>query len=163
MNIVYLNPIGEIGGAEVALLHLLSALREIQPRWNLSLVTGTDGPLVSKAQALGVAARSIPFPESINRLGDAGLSAKHGPSVGRKMFFANLLSGGIDATLYLSGLRRAIREAKPDLVHSNGLKMHLLSTYASGQGIPILWHIHDYVTSRRVTRPLLRFCASRCS
>jgi glycosyltransferase involved in cell wall biosynthesis len=163
MNIVYLNPIGEIGGAEVALLHLLGVLRETRPQWNLFLVAGTEGPLLSRAEALGVASRVIPLPVSIRRLGDAGLAAKHGPSVGRPAFFANLISGGMDATTYLTRLRRAIYEAKPDLVHSNGFKMHLLSTYASDHHTPIVWHIHDYVSSRRVTRPLLRLRSSRCS
>ena len=163
MNIVYLNPIGEIGGAEVALLHLLSTVREIQPQWNLSLVTGAEGPLLSRAADLGVAAKAIPLPLSIRRLGDSGLGAKHGPSVGRPAFFANLVSGGIDATMYLIRLRRAIREAEPDLVHSNGFKMHLLSTYASGFKTPIVWHVHDYVSSRAVTGRLLRLRSSRCS
>src|SRR5579862_4254018 len=163
MNILYLNPIGEIGGAEVALLHLFSALRTIRPHWNLSLVAGTEGPLLSRAQALGVAAKVIPLPISIRRLGDAGLGAKRGPSIGRPAFFANLVSGGIDATMYVTQLRRAIREAKPDLVHSNGFKMHLLSTYASNRDTPIVWHIHDYVSCRSVTGPLLRLRSSRCS
>jgi glycosyltransferase involved in cell wall biosynthesis len=163
MNIVYLNPIGEIGGAEAALLHLLSVLRATQPRWNLSLVTGSEGPLLSRAETLGVAAKVVPLPASIRRLGDAGLGATHGPSVGRPAFLANLVSGGIDAATYLTRLRRAIREAKPDLVHSNGFKMHLLSTYASQSNVPIVWHVHDYVSSRPVTGPLLRLHASRCS
>jgi len=162
MNIVYLNPIGEIGGAEIALLHLLSALRTIEPQWNLTLVAGAEGPLVSRAKALGVATKVIALPPSIKHLGDSGLGAKDGPSVG-PTFFANLVSGGIDAAFYLPALHRAIREAKPDVVHSNGFKMHLLSTYASGYDIPIVWHIHDYVSSRAVAGPLLRFHSSRCS
>ena len=163
MKIVYLNPIGEIGGAETSLLHLLSVLRAIQPRWELSLVTGTEGPLLPRAEALGVSSRVIPLPVSLRRLGDAGLGAKQGPSVGRSAFLANLVSGGIDAATYVARLRRAIREIKPDLVQSNGFKMHLLSTYASEAGVPIVWHVHDYVSARPVTGPLLRLCASRCS
>ena len=163
MNIVYLNPIGEIGGAEASLLHLLSVLRTTQPRWNLSLLAGAEGPLLSRAAALGVDARVIPLPASLRRLGDSGLGATRGPSVGRSAFLMNLISGGIDAAAYLTRLRRAIRDAKPDLVHSNGVKMHLLSSYASNSDVPIIWHIHDYVSSRPVTGPLLRLHAARCS
>jgi len=163
MNIVYLNPIGEIGGAEASLLHLLSVLRTTQPLWNLSLLAGAEGPLLSRAAALGVEARAIPLPASLRRLGDSGLGATQGPSVRRSAFLTNLISGGIDAAAYLTRLRRAIRETKPDLVHSNGVKMHLLSTYASDSAVPIIWHVHDYVSSRPVTRPLLRLHAARCS
>src|SRR6266436_1558069 len=101
MNIVYLNPIGEIGGAETSLLHLLSVLRATQPRWNLSLITGTEGPLLSRAEALGVAAMAVPLPLSLSRLGDAGLGAQHGPGVSRSAFLANLVSGGIGAARYV--------------------------------------------------------------
>src|SRR5437016_4025779 len=41
--------------------------------------------------------------------------------------------------------------------------MHLLSTYASESDVPIVWHVHDYVSSRPVTGPLLRLHAARCS
>ena len=163
MNILYLNPVGAIGGAETSLLHLLAVLRATQPRWSLSLIAGTDGPLVSRARALGVSARVIPFPASFRTLGDAGLSAKEGPHVGPSVFLANLVAGVADAAGYMTHLRRAIRDAGPDLIHSNGLKMHLLSSYASAPGVPVLWHVHDYVSSRPVTGPLLRLCAFRCA
>src|SRR2546422_9009002 len=119
MNIVYLNPIGTVGGAETSLLHLLGVLRATQPHWNLSLIAGADGPLVSRAEALGVSTRVIPFPASIRRLGDAGLGAKEGPNIARSAFLANLITGGIDAAGYLTRLRRAIRDIRPNIVHSN--------------------------------------------
>src|SRR5439155_18717511 len=61
-----------------------------------------------------------------------------------------------------SRLRRAIRDAKPDLVHSNGVKMHLLSSYASNSDVPIIWHVHDYVSSRPVTRSEERRVGKEC-
>jgi glycosyltransferase involved in cell wall biosynthesis len=76
---------------------------------------------------------------------------------------ANLVTGGVEATTYVAKLRQAIRAFSPDLVHSNGFKMHLLSAYGPASGVPLLWHIHDYVRSRPVTAPLLRLCAPRCS
>jgi glycosyltransferase involved in cell wall biosynthesis len=162
MKILYLNPNGTVGGAEVALLHLMAALRTSHPDWTLSLITGAEGPLVQRAQALGVSARTIPFPRSIGRLGDSGLNSATG-SVSRPAFLANLVSGGIHTPAYLLQLRRAAREFRPDVIHSNGFKMHLLSTYVPQVEVPVVWHVHDYVRSRAVTAPLLRFCASRCS
>jgi glycosyltransferase involved in cell wall biosynthesis len=163
MKILYLNPNGTIGGAETSLLHLMAVLRAAEPEWKLSLIAGAEGPLLSRAETMGVSARAIPFPPSIRRLGDAGASLRPGTSIRRPAFLANLVSGGLDAPAYLTQLRHAIREFSPHVVHSNGLKMHLFSTYARQPDTPVVWHIHDYVRSRPVTAPLLRFCASRCS
>jgi glycosyltransferase involved in cell wall biosynthesis len=162
MKILYLNPNGTVGGAEASLLHLMAALRTAQPDWSLSLITGAEGPLLSRAQALGVSTKTIPFPRSIGRLGDSGLGSA-AASVRRPAFLASLLSGSIQTPAYLLQLRRAVREFRPDLVHSNGFKMHLLSAYVPQLAAPVVWHVHDYVRSRAVTAPLLRFCASRCS
>jgi glycosyltransferase involved in cell wall biosynthesis len=52
---------------------------------------------------------------------------------------------------YLRRLRRAIALANPRLVHSNGLKCHLLAGHAAPRGVPVVWHIRDFLT----TRPLL--------
>ena len=163
MRILYLNPNGTIGGAEASLLHLLAALRAAEPQWTLSLIAGAEGPLLSRAQAMGVSAGVIPFPRAIQQLGDAGAGSATGTGVGRPAFLASLLSGGVQAPAYLGQLRRAVREFSPHVVHSNGFKMHLLSAYAPLPDVPVVWHVHDYVRERPVTAPLLRFCASRCS
>jgi glycosyltransferase involved in cell wall biosynthesis len=156
MRVLYLNPNGTIGGAEASLLHLMAGLRAAEPGWALSLIAGADGPLLSRAEALGVSTRVVAFPRAIGRVGDAGASAA-------PAFFGALLSGGVRVPAYVARLRQAVREFNPGLVHSNGLKMHLLSAYAPELGTPLIWHVHDYVRSRPVVAPLLRLCAHRCS
>jgi len=163
MRIVYLNPNGTLGGAEHSLLDLLAALRVTQPAWSLSLIAGGDGPLLSRAEALGVSTKLVAFPRSFGQLGDAGFGAKTGASMERTAFFANFLSAGLGIPAYLRRLRDAVREFRPNLLHSNGFKMHLLSRYAPKPTVPVVWHIHDYVGSRPVTAPLLRLCSSRCA
>ncbi len=163
MRILYLNPNGTIGGAEASLLHLLAALRAAEPQWTLSLIAGAEGPLLSRAEAMGVSAEVIPFPRAIQQLGDAGAGSATGTGVRRPAFLASLLSGGVQAPAYLGQLRRAVRQFSPHVVHSNGFKMHLLSAYAPLPDVPVVWHVHDYVRERPVTAPLLRLCASRCS
>src|SRR5919109_371865 len=120
MRILYLNPNGTVGGAEASLLHLMAALRTSEPRWTLSLIAGSEGPLLSRAKALGVSAGLVKFPRALERVGDAG--ASRGTAL-----LANLVSGGLRVPAYVRRLRKAIREFRPDVVHSNGLKMHLFS------------------------------------
>jgi glycosyltransferase involved in cell wall biosynthesis len=55
-----------------------------------------------------------------------------------------------------SDVEHCLAGLRPDLVHSNGLKTHELSGLAAPQGVPVLWHLHDYVGSRPVIRGLLR-------
>src|ERR1700733_399348 len=71
-RIVYLNPCGQLGGAEVSLLDLLASIRVAEPVWDLHLVIGEDGPLVEKARSLGVQVLVTPFPPALARLGDSG-------------------------------------------------------------------------------------------
>jgi glycosyltransferase involved in cell wall biosynthesis len=50
---------------------------------------------------------------------------------------------------------------QPDIVHSNGFKAHVLSARANGPARR-LWHLHEYVEHRPLTRRLLRWYAPRC-
>src|SRR5438105_14403192 len=95
MRVLYLNPNGTIGGAEASLLHLMAGLRVAEPRWRLSLIAGAEGPLLSRAEALGVSTRVIAFPRAIGRLGDAGARTTRGATIRQAAFLAALLSGGV--------------------------------------------------------------------
>src|SRR5205085_1802926 len=48
------------------------------------------------------------------------------------------------------------------LIHSNGMKTHLLSRLCS-RGKPVVWHLHDYVGSRPVMARALRWASRRAS
>ena len=62
MKILFLNPTGRMGGAETALLEVITGLLEQRPSWRLGLIAASDGPLVARARALGVDVRVLPFP-----------------------------------------------------------------------------------------------------
>jgi glycosyltransferase involved in cell wall biosynthesis len=59
-------------------------------------------------------------------------------------------------------LRRAVRRERPDVVHTNGLKMHVLAAWTRPRGAALLWHIHDYVSRRPLAARLLRQRAGAC-
>jgi glycosyltransferase involved in cell wall biosynthesis len=66
------------------------------------------------------------------------------------------------AVRYRAALGRAIDAFDPAIVHTNGLKMHVLA--ACGRRRPglrrppgLVWHLHDYLGSRRMTTRLLRW------
>ena len=81
MKIVFVNPVGAIGGAEKALLTILAALRTAQPDVKLHLIVGTSGLLVETAQNLGVQVKVLQLPEQVNQLGDSALKGKQSTAV----------------------------------------------------------------------------------
>ena len=160
MRLVFLNPSAQLGGAEAALCELLSALRAAHPAWSLALVVAADGPLVPRVRALGLPVTVLPFPASVARLGDWGLGRGW---VARARMAATLLGAGVPAARYAWRLRRLVRRERPDVVHSNGLKMHVLGTWTRPRGAALLWHLHDYVSRRPLAARLLRQRAGACA
>jgi glycosyltransferase involved in cell wall biosynthesis len=64
---------------------------------------------------------------------------------------------------YVVALRRHLRRLRPDVVHSHGIKMHVLAASAAPRGVAVLWHLHDHVGARSVSRRLLRLLTVRCA
>jgi len=145
VRIVYLNPSGRLGGAETSLRELLAGVRAAEPGWELWLVLGEDGPLAGIARDLGVRVLVKPFPPSLARLGDTG----------RWAALVGLLKASVATGRYARGLARWLAKIEPDIIHTNGFKMHLLGAWTSPRRTPLIWHIHDYVSPRRLMRRLL--------
>ncbi len=159
MRLLYLSPTAAIGGAERVLLDLLGMIRTARPAWPMGLIVGSDGPLAVEARAVGVDTIVFPFPPDLARMGDAGLA-----SAGTWATFAKHAVGGSMSTLrYVQKLRGTIAGFAPDVVHSNGIKMHLLGALARPAGAALVWHFHDYPGARPVTSRLARTLRSRCS
>jgi len=153
VKIVYLNPSGKLGGAETSLRELLASVRAAEPGWELWLVLGEDGPLASIARDLGVRVAVRPYPQSLARLGDAGRGATLG----------GLAGSAAPTASYARALARWLRTIEPDIIHTNGLKMHLLGAWVRPRRSSLIWHIHDYVSLRPLMRRLLRPFRKRCA
>ena len=97
------------------------------------------------------------MPGGFARLGDAG-------SNGAARALA-LAARGLAATsgvlAYRSRLARRLRDERPALVHANGMKMHVLAAWAAPRGVPVVWHLHDYLGTRPAMARLLRASARR--
>jgi glycosyltransferase involved in cell wall biosynthesis len=157
VKVVYLNPTGILGGAELCLLDILATVGDALPGWSPTVILGDDGPLRSAVEALGVPCEVLPMPDRLARLGDAGLGSGRAP-----IKLAMRAAGAAVATSgYLARLRRCLREHAPDLVQTNGMKAHVLGAWAAPRGTPVVWHLHDYLSTRRVMGRLLRGAARR--
>lgn len=163
---MYLNPSGQLGGAELSLLDVLSSMRASAPDCALGLIIGGDGPLAARAAELGVEVTVLPFPDALARLGDAGASGLAGRQVSRRELIVKLLFAGSPTAAYLKSLRRAIEAFAPDVLHSNGFKMHVLSARANrgrSNRLPVIWHVRDYLSARPLMARLMRWQSKRCA
>jgi glycosyltransferase involved in cell wall biosynthesis len=159
MRVMYLNPTGQLGGAESSLLDILASLRRAEPSWPLHLLAASDGPLIAQARALDVTTEVLPFPPSLGRLGEHGAIA----SGGSARLAARMALASAAALRYRAALRRSIHAFHPDIVHTNGLKMHVLGAWSSGSKPrpALVWHVHDYLGARPATTRLLRWHHAR--
>ena len=71
MKIVYLNPVGALGGAERSLLDMMASVRQAMPSADLSLIVGTPGLLIEEAQKIGVRVVPLLMPPDLVELGDS--------------------------------------------------------------------------------------------
>jgi len=167
MRIMYLCVTAEMGGAERSLFDVMASIRRAQPSWALALVTGAHGPLVDLASELGVATKVLPLPRSLARFGETGAAPRR---AGTLRLGLRLAATAVPGSAYVTRVRREIARFKPDVLHTNSLKMHVIGTWAAsasidgrGHSAPVVWHMHDYVGTRPMTARLLRRTAARCA
>ncbi len=160
MKVTYLSQAAYLGGAETSLLEILASLKRSEPGWELSLVAPGDGLLVSRARALGRPTTVLPFPAVLARLGEPRQGAGVRAGLGRLGRLPHLAWA---AASYGRRLRRLLATAHPQIVHANGVKMHLLGAWARPLDSALVWHVHDYIGPRRATARLLRRYAGRCA
>ncbi len=153
MNLLYYNPVGSIGGAEMCLLDLLASTGRARPGWGRSVVLGDDGPLRKAVEGLGVRCLVEPLPERVATLGDSG--------GGGGGLIARMAASMPSAVASVARLRRLFRSERPDLIQTNGMKSHLLGSWAAPRGVPVVWHLHDYPSPRPAMARLLRASAGK--
>jgi glycosyltransferase involved in cell wall biosynthesis len=159
MRVMYLTPTGQLGGAETSMLAILASLRRAEPSWPLQVLMTADGPLAGAVSAIGVTTSILPYPAALATLGEHGAASASG---GYARLAAQLALATPSVASYVSRLRRAIHLFGPDLIQTNGLKMHLLAAWAT-RSIPLVWHLHDYLGSRPMTARLLQWNVARCA
>ncbi|HEX6050596.1 MAG TPA: glycosyltransferase [Gemmatimonadaceae bacterium] len=152
MRITHLTASGELGGAERVALECMHAARS----WNgveVSLVALGRGRLVDAAASVGARATSVEAPSEVALLGDAFASA--GATI-RAMAPALQRFPG-----FYRRFGEAVKVTDPDVIHSHGIKTHVLSALMPRQA-PVVWHIHDYLGTRSISSRLARLLGNRC-
>ncbi|MBX9696421.1 MAG: glycosyltransferase, partial [Cyanobacteria bacterium] len=162
MRVVFLDPIGELGGAERSLLDIVSAVRDADSDVGIHLICGTEGPLVQHAAKLGVEVEVLPMPHNLLLFGDSGLGNKLA-SRASLTFAQQATSAIVEAHQYARRLEMLITAISPDIIHSNGNKFHILSRIAGLSTTPVVFHLRDFVSTRVLMSHALRWASKRAS
>jgi len=135
-RILYLSPSAFIGGAERSLLGLLAALD--RKRFEPTVCAPEGGPLASAVASLQVPFLPLHLPPEVERLSLRGARSRLPQAFGA-------LAGSLRL---LKELSLRVSEARPQIIHTNGTKAHLLGAVAGWRGrIPVVWHIRDFLGS----------------
>ena len=152
MRLALVSVSDQLGGSETVLLQIVERVRRTRPGWEVHVILPGSGPLAARAAAGGARVHTLPFPPALASLGEWG-SAK------RPLRALQQLTGAARA---LPGYERAfaalLESIRPDVIHSNGFKAHVVASRARTAAARV-WHLHEYVSSRPVTRRLLRIYA----
>ncbi len=158
-TVLFLNPSGTLGGAERSLLDLIASLVTTEPRLSVGLIVGGEGALAGEAERLGVNVRVLPLPDRLARTGDHALRG-----IGAVASALPALTGASLALgSYAATLHGAMRAFSPSVIHSNGIKTHLLSALVPLRGVPVVWHVRDFIGERALMQHVLRAVAWRPS
>ena len=148
MHLVFMSVSAELGGSETVLAALVRGMRGLHPDWRLTCVLPRQGPLESRLQSAGADVLVLPIPPALLRLGESSGATPLARGAG-------LLGAAAAVGGYTRRLRTLFARLEPDVIHSNGFKLHVLAARARPSETPLVWHIHEYVGRRALTRRLL--------
>jgi glycosyltransferase involved in cell wall biosynthesis len=97
------------------------------------------------------------MPPALAGLGEWGSGGRR-----RGALVAGLMRAAIGLREYERALGRTLTALGPDIIHSNGFKAHIAAARIRRGDAALVWHMHEYVGARPVTRSLLRRYAGRC-
>jgi len=162
LRVVYLNPAAQLGGAERSLLDVMASVLLDAQSTELHLIVPEEGPLVDRARDLGVGITVLKMPIPMMRLGDSRFRGR-----GRLRALVEMVPqavrAGVSGPGYVRCLRRAIKRLQPDVIHSNGIKSHVLSGFVGTGGPKVIWHIRDFVGTRPMAGRMLRRLTHRAT
>jgi glycosyltransferase involved in cell wall biosynthesis len=141
-RVLFVNPGRALGGAEHSLLLLLQGLRARAVEVEVALFGG--GPFRDRLSALGIPVLDVALPRWTRAAGRYRLPG--GPVGG-----AALMAAGLPGALRLAAV---VRRAGADLIHTNGMKAHLLGGLAGWLArVPVIWHLRDFPPAGWAGRP----------
>lgn len=141
-TVLYLDHTAKMGGGEVALLGLVTALDPT--RYTPVVALASEGPLVGKLQEAGVEVHVLPLSSSVVDTRKEAVGLRSVLRLGQ----IGQVAG------YAARVARLARTRGVDLIHTNSLKADFYGGLAGRMArIPTLWHVRDRIEGGYLPRP----------
>jgi glycosyltransferase involved in cell wall biosynthesis len=163
MRICWFSVSDQLGGSEMALITMLDGLRVARPGWTHQVVLPGNGPLKQRAESAGASCTVVPMPPALSRIGESATVRDRWRPGAALALGLRLGATAVAVRAYEKALAQAIAPFQPDLIHTNGLKAHVLGARIGLPHPRLVWHLHEYVSQRRFTRWLMRRYVRRCA
>jgi glycosyltransferase involved in cell wall biosynthesis len=152
LRVLYLNPTVAIGGAERSLLELVAGVGRDRVEPLAACIA--EGPLPEALREAGARVVLNPFPAFALKIGRGSILGK---------ILAPLAA--VAVLPHVFRLARLARREGIDILHTNGLKSHVVGSLASLLARrPVVWHVRDVLRpglTRRAFGILARWTAAR--
>ena len=130
-GVVWLCPVGEVGGAEMSMLDLLG--RMDGDGFRVTAILLNSGPLEIRLKELNIRCEVCRLPRRIRSL-----------SRSRRPLLRQCLALPFLLVPFILRLRRLILRARAGIVISNGIKCHVLSPFAAfNTKAGVIWNVRD--------------------
>ncbi len=150
-TVLFFDHTAKLGGAEIALFHLLQYLDK--QKFNPVAVLGEPGALADKLSESGIETHIIAIDATVNQARKDALGAR-----------SLLKFGAVGKTLkYCMRLSRFINSRRVDLIHTNSLKADIIGGVCSRlTGVPVVWHVHDRIDADYLPKTVARLFRLLC-
>lgn len=145
-RVLFVSPAAQLGGAERCLVDFVWAAQHFPRPVSLTVLCLADGPLVGELERLGARVVVLPLPEELAGMGESEL---------RSALASRALGSALRTGQFLSRFARALRREPYSWIHTNGMKAHVLAGVLAPRTARLAVHLHDFVSSRRLTSRLL--------
>jgi len=156
VRIVFMNPAGVLGGGERNLLDIMIVVKQMLPLAQLHLLCFAEGPFCQAVRQAGIPVLVLPLPKEVARIGDSAMKGAGFLALSR-VLLTSFFSSFNSVLRYAQLLQTTLQELRPTIIHTNGIKCHVLSSLADYAPAPTLWQVQDFVGSRPVVNRALRW------
>ena len=133
-TILFLDHTARMGGGEIALLRLATALD--RQRFTPVVALGMEGSLASALEKAGIETHITPLAQHVLEMRKETLGLR---CIFRLGLFFQLLAS-------VWNLARFLKKRRVDIVHTNSLKADVIGGLAARFcGVPLIWHVRDRI------------------
>ncbi|MBK9295065.1 MAG: glycosyltransferase family 4 protein [Oligoflexia bacterium] len=135
-SVCFLSIATHLGGAEKSLLDLVLGIKKNNYFNPIVIVAKDSGLLIDELKRKNINVIKLPLPRILLRI------SRSKPIIS---FFYLFLSTP-QLFLYLLRLKKAIKSIKPSIIHTTGIKFHIIGGFVAWLvNIPVVWHLRDII------------------